>query len=151
MNLEKLKQEIKFEEGVMYEIYNDHLGYKTFGIGHLCRPTDPENDMEVGTEISEERVNECFENDLDIALGDAQVFCKDMDIDENAEECVVHMVFQLGLTRLNKFVKFKKALQENDIQEAMNQMKDSKWYNQTTNRANRLIEKMGKSISKENT
>ena len=150
MNLDLLKEEIKQEEGVVYKIYNDHLGYKTFGIGHLCVSTDPEYDMEVGSEVSEERVNECFANDLQIAIGDAEVFCKDMNIDENAKECVVHMVFQLGLTRLNKFVKFKKALQENNIQEAMNQMKDSKWYTHTTNRANRLIEKMGKSISKEN-
>ena len=34
MNLNKLQEQIMFEEGVKYEIYNDHLGYKTFGVGH---------------------------------------------------------------------------------------------------------------------
>ena len=146
MDLETLKEHIKAEEGVKYEIYNDHLGYKTFGIGHLCKSTDPENDMEVGTEVSKERVDECFAEDLKVALADADTFCQDMEIDENAKECIVHMVFQLGLPRLNKFVKLKQALKENNIEEAMVQMKDSRWYNQTKNRAERLIEKMGKSI-----
>ena len=45
MNLNKLQEQIMFEEGVKYEIYNDHLGYKTFGVGHLVRATDPENEM----------------------------------------------------------------------------------------------------------
>ena len=68
-----------------------------------------------------------------------------MNIDDNAHECVIHMVFQLGLPRLNKFVKFKKCLSENNIEGAIEEMRDSLWYNQTTNRANRIIEKMQKS------
>ena len=43
MDLDKLKEEIKNDEGVIYEVYLDHLGYKTCGVGHLCRATDPEN------------------------------------------------------------------------------------------------------------
>ena len=69
-----------------------------------------------------------------------------MDIDDNVRECVIHMSFQLGLPKLNKFVKFKKALQDNDIAEAIEQMKDSRAYKQTTNRWDRLIEKMRKSL-----
>jgi len=48
MNIEILKKELIEDEGSKYEIYLDHLGYKTFGIGHLCKATDPENDIEVG-------------------------------------------------------------------------------------------------------
>ena len=135
-----------FEEGVKYEVYNDHLGYKTFGVGHLCRATDPENDMEVGTEVSKERVDECFEVDLYVAINDAEKFCEGMEVDDNIKECVTHMVFQLGLPRLNKFRNFKQALVDGDIAKAQDEMKDSLWYRQTTNRAERLIEKMGKSI-----
>ena len=52
MNLEELKEHIKFEEGVKLNdkgehiLYNDSLGYKTLGIGHLVRASDPENNME---------------------------------------------------------------------------------------------------------
>ena len=146
MDIEHLKKDIMFEEGVKYEVYNDHLGYKTFGVGHLCRATDPENDMEVGTPVSKERVDECFEVDLYVAINDAEKFCEDIEVDDNIKECVTHMVFQLGLPRLNKFRNFKQALVDGDIAKAQAEMKDSLWYRQTTNRADRLIEKMGKSL-----
>ena len=146
MDIEHLKKDIMFEEGVKYEVYNDHLGYKTFGVGHLCRATDTENDMEVGTPVSKERVDECFEVDLYVAINDAEKFCEGMEVDDNIKECVTHMVFQLGLPRLNKFKNFKQALVDGDIAKAQAEMKDSLWYRQTTNRAERLIEKMGKSL-----
>tara|TARA_Y100001972_G_scaffold110241_1_gene141807 strand:+ start:308 stop:748 length:441 start_codon:yes stop_codon:yes gene_type:complete len=146
MNLEELKEHIKYEEGIKYEIYNDSLGYKTFGVGHLVRASDPENEMEVGTEVSKERVDECFDADLQIAINDAETFCEQMQVDENVKECVTHMVFQLGLPRLNKFKNFKQALLDGDIKTAQAEMKDSLWYRQTTNRAERLIEKLGKSL-----
>tara|TARA_A100001201_G_scaffold124358_1_gene108427 strand:- start:309 stop:767 length:459 start_codon:yes stop_codon:yes gene_type:complete len=151
MNLEELKEHIKFEEGVKLNdngehiLYNDSLGYKTLGIGHLVKATDPENEMEVGTVVSQERVDECFEADLYVAINDMEKFTEDMNVDENVKECVTHMVFQLGLPRLNKFKNFKQALLDNDIKSAQAEMKDSLWYRQTTNRAERLIEKLGKS------
>ncbi len=151
MNLEELKEHIKFEEGVKLNdngehiLYNDSLGYKTLGIGHLVKATDPENEMEVGTVVSQERVDECFEADLYVAINDMEKFTEDMNVDENVKECVTHMVFQLGLPRLNKFKNFKQALLDGDIKTAQAEMKDSLWYRQTTNRADRLIEKLGKS------
>ena len=151
MNLEELKEHIKFEEGVKINdngehiLYNDSLGYKTLGIGHLVKATDPENEMEVGTVVSQERVDECFEADLYVAINDMEKFTEDMNVDENVKECVTHMVFQLGLPRLNKFKNFKQALLDGDIKTAQAEMKDSLWYRQTTNRADRLIEKLGKS------
>ena len=135
-----------FEEGVKYEIYNDHLGYKTFGVGHLVRATDPENEMAVGTKVSKMRVAECFEADLYVAMNDMEKFTEGMEVDDNIKECVTEMVFQLGLPRLNKFKKFKQALLDGDIETAQAEMKDSLWYRQTTNRAERLIEKLGKSL-----
>ena len=152
MNLEELKEHIKFEEGVKLNdngehiLYNDSLGYKTLGIGHLVKATDPENEMEIGTVVPQERVDECFEADLYVAINDMEKFTEDMNVDENVKECVTHMVFQLGLPRLNKFRKFKQALLDGDIKSAQTEMKDSLWYRQTTNRAERLIEKLGKSI-----
>ena len=135
-----------FEEGVKYEIYNDHLGYKTFGVGHLVRATDPENEMAVGTKVSKMRVAECFEADLYVAMNDMEKFTEGMEVDDNIKECVTEMVFQLGLPRLNKFKNFKQALLDGDIETAQAEMKDSLWYRQTTNRADRLIEKLGKSL-----
>ena len=63
--------------------------------------------------------------DLNVAINDMEQFTEGMNVDENVKECVTHMVFQLGLPRLNKFKKFKQALLDNDIQTAQAEMKDS--------------------------
>jgi GH24 family phage-related lysozyme (muramidase) len=45
MNIDLCKAEIKRHEGEVLEIYNDSLGYKTLGVGHLCQPQDAEYDF----------------------------------------------------------------------------------------------------------
>ena len=144
MDLHILQQDIIQEEGgIILKPYQDHLGYWTIGAGHLIRDTEKEELMKP---ITEERGIELFQVDFLRAKKDAEFFYKDMQIDDNAKECVIHMSFQLGLPRLNKFVKFKKCLSENNIEGAIEEMRDSLWYKQTTNRANRIIEKMKKSV-----
>jgi GH24 family phage-related lysozyme (muramidase) len=65
MNREAVYEQLKIDEGVVYDIYLDHLGYPTFGVGHLIRESDEEFGRGVGTGVSEERVRACFERDLD--------------------------------------------------------------------------------------
>ena len=60
-------EQLKIDEGVKYEIYRDHLGYPTFGVGHLIVKDDPEYGEPEGTEVSEDRVWEAFERDLRVA------------------------------------------------------------------------------------
>jgi len=147
MNLEELKEDIAKEEGLKYQIYRCSEGYPTAGIGHLITEWDEEYyGMPIGTEVSKEQVDKWFEADLYVAINDMEKFTADMQVDENVKECITHMVFQLGLPRLNKFKNFKQALIDGDIAKAQAEMKDSLWYRQTTNRAERLIEKMGKSL-----
>jgi len=147
MNLEELKEDIAKEEGLKYQIYRCSEGYPTAGIGHLITEWDEEYyGMPIGTEVSKEQVDKWFEADLYVAINDMEKFTADMQVDENVKECITHMVFQLGLPRLNKFKNFKQALIDGDIAKAQAEMQDSLWYRQTTNRAERLIEKMGKSL-----
>ena len=65
VNVEKLITALEVDEGCKFEIYNDHLGYATFGIGHLVTQDDPEFGQPLGTPVSEERVREAFEKDVD--------------------------------------------------------------------------------------
>ncbi len=144
MDLETLQDDIMREEGhLVLEPYQDHLGYWTIGCGHLIRDDEKEELMQP---ITEERAKQLFVQDFEVSKKDAETFYEGMDIDDNVKECVIHMSFQLGLPKLNQFKKFKKALQDNDIAEAIEQMKDSRAYKQTTNRWDRLIEKMRKSL-----
>ena len=66
MNVDKLREQLKIDEGVKYEIYNDHLGYATFGIGHLVVEGDQEHGQPVGTPVTEERVNSVFDSDVEL-------------------------------------------------------------------------------------
>ena len=137
MDIEILKQQLTEDEGCKYEIYLDHLGYKTFGIGHLCKATDPENDLEVGAEVSKDRVDECFLNDIDKVIEDFYT------LPDEAQLIIANMMFNLGRPRLTNFVRMRKAVNEGNWQEAKIQMLDSKWAKQVPNRAERLSERMG--------
>ena len=35
MNTDNVYKQLQLDEGIKYEIYRDHLGYPTFGVGHL--------------------------------------------------------------------------------------------------------------------
>jgi hypothetical protein len=52
------------------------------------------------------------------------------------------MSFNLGLTKLNKFVEMKKALQANDYQKAADEMVDSNWFKQVKTRGPRMVDIM---------
>ena len=49
MNIEQFRDELKRDEGVKNEVYLDHLGLPTCGIGHLITEWDNEYGQEVGT------------------------------------------------------------------------------------------------------
>lgn len=143
MNIEQLKETLKVDEGVVYEIYNDHLGYATFGIGHLVLETDPEHGQAVGTPVNEERVDECFEKDVQTVIEDCKKLHDGWDgYPEEVKQVVANMMFNMGLTRLSKFKNHNAALQSGDWKEAAKEGRDSRWYKQVTNRAERLMKRL---------
>ena len=145
MNRSQLKKEIIADEGMVKHIYEDHLGYPTFGVGHLITEKDPEWKKSLGTEVSEERVHECLEKDLDIVLKDCKILYPDFDdLPEEVQHIVANMMFNMGLTRMYKFKGMKAGVDSKDWNKAADEMVDSRWYKQVTNRANRLVERMRK-------
>ena len=143
MNVEKLREQLKIDEGCVYEIYNDHLGYPTFGIGHLVRESDPENGSPVGTKVSEDRVADAFDDDIEIVLSDCNILYPDFgDLPEEAQQIIANMMFNLGRPRLSKFVGMKRGVDEKDWNSAADEMVDSRWYRQVGARAERLVNRM---------
>ena len=143
MNVEQLREQLKIDEGCVYEIYNDHLGYPTFGIGHLVRESDPENGSPLGTEVSEDRVNEAFDADIEIVLSDCNILYPDFeDLPEEAQQIIANMMFNLGRPRLSKFVGMKRGVDAKDWNSAADEMVDSRWYRQVGVRAERLVNRM---------
>jgi len=143
MDIEKLREQLKIDEGCVYELYNDHLGYATFGIGHLVTESDPEHGQEIGTPVSESRVVEAFEQDVQTVLSDCAILYPDFDeLPEEAQQVIANMMFNLGRPRLTAFRGMKAGVDARDWNEAADQMVDSRWYRQVGARAERLVERM---------
>ena len=143
MNIEQFRDELKRDEGVKYEIYLDHLGLPTCGIGHLITEWDNEYGQEVGTPVAEERVNELFEKDLATTIDECKLIYSDFDVlPVKVQHIVANMMFNMGRPRLSRFHKMKKAVDNRDWFEAAYEMTDSKWAKQVPNRAMRLVGEM---------
>ena len=143
MNIEQLRKELEVDEGVKYEIYNDHLGYPTFGIGHLVRDSDPEAGAALGTPVTEDRVIEAFNQDVETVLNDCTILYGDFnELPEEAQLIIANMMFNLGRPRLSKFKGMKAGVDARDWKKAADEMVDSAWYRQVPNRANRLVNRM---------
>ena len=143
MNIEKLREEIAADEGEVHEIYLDHLGLATFGIGHLVRDDDPESGLPVGTPVDNDRVVEAFESDIETVLSDCNKLYPDFnDLPEEAQRVIANMMFNMGRPRLSKFKGMKSGVDARDWDRAADEMVDSRWYRQVTNRADRLVERI---------
>ena len=143
MNIEQLRRELEVDEGVKYEIYKDHLGYPTFGIGHLVIDSDPEYGQEIGTPVSEDRVIEAFDNDVQIVLSDCERLYNDFNVlPEEVQLIIANMMFNMGRPRLSKFKGMKAGVDAQDWNKAADEMVDSAWYRQVPKRAGRLVKRM---------
>ena len=143
IDIDMLRKQLIIDEGQVNEIYNDHLGYATFGIGHLVIEGDPEHGLAVGTPVSEDRVLECFEKDVESVIEDCKKLHDGWDgYPQEVKQIVANMMFNMGLTRLSKFKKHNAALQSGDWKEAAIEGRDSRWYKQVTNRAERLMSRL---------
>ena len=141
--IDRLREELKIDEGCKYETYLDHLGLPTAGIGHLLTGKDDEYDKPIGTVVSEERVTEWFDQDIQMTMSDCKKVYDDWDaLPEEVKLIMANMMFNLGYPRFCKFKKMIQAVKDGNWIEAGNQMQDSRWYKQVTNRADRLINRM---------
>ena len=143
MNIEKLKNEIKKEEGYRNVVYQDTLGFATIGYGHLVK----KNEKFIKDKKYDRKVLEkIFNYDVTIAIQDAKKLCEGIE-NEEVIEIIAHMCFQLGRPKTAKFVKMFEAIRNKDYIEAGLQMEDSLWAKKhTPARASRLAEQMKKLI-----
>ena len=104
INRDKLYEEIKADEGEVLEVYKDHLGYDTIGIGHLVTAEDEEFGKPAGTAITIERSRELFDRDVQCAIEDCErLYGQWHNWPEEVHLIMVNMAFNLGATRLAKF------------------------------------------------
>ena len=141
MDMDRLLESVKKHEGYRNKVYLDTLGKRTVGVGHLCVEDFWEDDKE----YEEKFLMEILQKDLPQASRGARSLMEDhacADIDEQAEEILIEMVFQLGMTGVSKFKNMWKALSELNYVGASYEMLDSKWAKQTPNRAKSMAKIM---------
>lgn len=149
MNRKEVFEQLKIDEGVEYGVYLDHMGNPTFGVGHLILEQDPEYGQKIGTPVSKRRVLEVFNVDLDIAVSECRMLYGDFTFDkfpDEVQQILVNMMFNMGRTRLSKFKRMNKHLLNGDWKMAAMEGRDSLWYNQVTNRAERLMSRLEKVV-----
>ncbi len=136
--MDRLRELLEQDEGCVYAVYLDHLDKPTCGIGHLIVEGDEEFGWPVGAPVSEERVSELFEKDVQQAINDAMWLHPDLpEMPEDAQITIISLAFQLGLPRYEKFIKHHAAVEARVWREAAAQLRDSKLYRQTTARTER--------------
>ncbi len=143
MNKDQLREELAEDEGCKFEIYLDHLGLPTFGIGALIKDGDPECGQPVGTPVDEERVRQRFSLDIAVTIEDCKVLYDDFDdLPEECQLVIANMMFNMGRPRLSKFKGMKAGVDARDWNKAADEMVDSRWHDQVPNRAKRLVKRM---------
>jgi lysozyme len=147
MNKDRLREEIAEDEGCKYEVYLDHLGLPTCGIGHLDHLTiggmTNTGSQPVGTVVEQERVKGLFALDMAVTIDECKVLYPDFnELPEEAQHIICNMMFNMGRPRLSKFKGMKAGVDARDWQAAADEMVDSRWYTQVPNRARRLVDRM---------
>ena len=124
-----------------------YLGGQDYQNGYLLNRYVLESDEEygapLGTPVSESRVVEAFEQDCENVLRDCHILYEDFDdLPEEAQQVIANMMFNMGRPRLSKFKGMKRGVDSRDWNAAADEMVDSAWYRQVTNRADRLVERI---------
>ena len=136
MNYDKLLESVKKHEGFRNSVYEDTLGKRTVGYGHLC----VEDHWENNKPYDKKYLEEILEKDLQYAINQGEGMCQDLKVSDDAKFLIIEMIFQLGSAGVQKFRNMWSALREDppNYKEASVQMLDSRWAKQTPNRAQEM-------------
>jgi len=129
----KLTEQLTRHEGLRLKPYADTVGKLTIGVGR--------NLDDVG--ITEDEALMMLENDIKIARDELlSHFPAFNSLHDARLDCLINMVFNMGISRFKGFKLMIDALITHDYNEAAAQMLDSKWARQVGSRAKELSTQM---------
>ena len=135
MILSKLKEDIKADEGLVLHEYKDHLGFSTIGYGRLI-------DERRGGGITEEEAEYLLTNDILRVIEQLATRTKLTSYPTAVQHALINMAFQLGVNGLLGFKKMWAHLANRDYGAAADEALDSRWAQQTPERAKRVTDLM---------
>ena len=142
---------VKEHEGFRRAMYKDSLGIPTIGIGfNLTRPDAKKIITSVGanfkdilngkSELTDEQIKEIFKITIQIAYKDSKAWISNFDgLPKNIKLAILDLSFNMGYSRLSKFIKTKEAIIVGDYNKAAEELRQSKWATQVGKRANSII------------
>ena len=127
--MEKLIKMLKLHEGVRTHAYQCSAMKWTIGVGRNI-------DEDGGLGLSSEEINVLLINDIERVKKElSSSFSWFVDLDEVRQNAIIDMCFNLGLSRLNQFVKALDGMASKDYDKAADEFMDSRWSQQVGQRA----------------
>lgn len=133
MDRERLRAELRRDEGVRRRVYNDSMGIPTIGVGRNLR--------DVG--LTDEEVDVLLDNDIErvwsLIIHHIPWVQK---LSDARQRVIANMAFNLGVSGLLDFKKTLAAIEAGQYEQAADMMLDSRWAGQVHGRATRLADMM---------
>ncbi len=152
VDVTKVYEEIAADEGKILHCYMCSENHKTVGIGHKVLPNDPEanlpvhgayDDVPEEEGITEDRCYELFQHDVQLAIAGCKgIYSNWEEIPQEMRHILVNMCFQLGQTGLSRFKNMNAGVAQEAWGIVSMEMMDSRWAQQTPERAERLRDRV---------
>jgi len=136
MDFDKIKAQLKIDEGVIPHAYRDSLGFLTIGVGRLI-------DKDKGGKLSDDEIEYLLHNDVNRKYGEllkALPWVKELD--SARQGALLNMAFQLGVQGLLKFKNSLALIKTKQYKEAHDNLLLSLWAKQTPNRAKKVAKQI---------
>lgn len=144
---------LRYDEGKKNSLYKDTLGFWTIGVGHLVTKDpsvavarqilDKKFKRVTGGTLTDAEVESLFNEDIEVTIRGimnskflAPIYTK---LDCARQSALINMCFQMGVSGVEGFRNSMSYISAGQWDKAAANLKQSKWYKQTTNRANRVI------------
>ena len=135
--MKNLREMIKRHEGVETNAYKCSQNKTTIGVG---RNIDPDG----GIGLSEAEIDYLLNNDINRCIGELSGFVWFPDLNQERQNAIIDMVFNLGITRFKGFKNAIYAMSKSDFDTAADEFYDSRWAKQVGNRAIEICEMIRK-------
>jgi lysozyme len=131
-----LVDQLRRDEGEKLELYKDHLGYYTIGVGRLLDPRK-------GGRITAEESAYLLDNDVRSKTREVlRALPWAQHLDDARFGVLLNMAFQMGTEGLLKFKNTLANIRAGRYELAAEGMKQSLWHKQTPARCERLMEQV---------
>jgi lysozyme len=146
MDIDRLRDELRDDEGFMDYVYYCPTGHATAGYGHNCEAAGYgtawiDSHKNPGS-ISRDQAETWLDSDIQTAMQIAQGCCGSFgQLSDARQRVLCNMAFNMG-NKLSGFKRMLAAIANQDWHKAAEEMRDSVWAGQVHERSSRLAEMM---------